>query len=37
MANTFADLTTAYLDSMPPRSKVNYPDLVDVVMERFTV
>ena len=21
---------------MPPRSKVNFPDLVDVVMERFT-
>jgi len=32
---TFEDLTKAYIDSMPPRSKVNYPDLVDVVMERF--
>jgi hypothetical protein len=32
---TFANLTTAYIDSMPPRSKVNFPDLIDVVMDRF--
>jgi DNA-binding protein len=36
MAQTFEQLVTAYIDSMPPRSKVNFPDLVSVVMQRFT-
>jgi hypothetical protein len=35
--STFASLTIAYLDSMPPWSKVNFPDLIDVVMQRFEV
>ena len=32
---TFEELLAGYLDSMPPRSKVNFPDLVAVVMERW--
>jgi hypothetical protein len=34
---TFESLTVEYIDSMPPRSKVNYPDLVAVVMERWSI
>jgi hypothetical protein len=36
MGDTFEKLVTAYIDSMPPRSKVNFPDLVAVVMDRAT-
>jgi len=34
MAKTIEALATTYIDSMPPRSKVNYPDLVEVVLQR---